>query len=397
MEGTLDYDVEVAFRRRVVGVYCSCPYFDDGNGVCKHLWATLRYLENVDLIPEGSALADFEDDTEGPSSPVANEASSHSTDDEEDDWLDDDERLELASREPLDEEQPEWAGRLEALRALATAAQSAMAASSMARTTPSDEGPASAVTRGGSKLYYLLIADAGPSEILQIQIVARKYLADGGLGVARAIGAEAAVKTVGPNSLDPNRRASLLLEVASQAARREVASYASAYRWRYRGQDWQYPGSAAAGPVHVPVAVVDVLVPLLVETGELRCIQAGDDFSDPERFPIVRRVDDRVWLPRIRFTEEEKPNGGALVETVLVAPNPKGDDEERPREADDVLRLLTNGGGVGSDAVRRSSSCRSRSCSTGRPRRPDSRRGFGSPNIWGRNVAIRGKPSCRAT
>ena len=60
--GSQRYDVRIGLDRTgktwTVGATCSCPYMGGGNGLCKHVWATLLALETAGTT--GRSPAPFE-------------------------------------------------------------------------------------------------------------------------------------------------------------------------------------------------------------------------------------------------------------------------------------------------------------------------------------------------
>ena len=44
VHGTVSYVVEIAAAKNLLSAMCSCPFAAD-NGICKHIWATLRLAD----------------------------------------------------------------------------------------------------------------------------------------------------------------------------------------------------------------------------------------------------------------------------------------------------------------------------------------------------------------
>ncbi len=57
VQGTRLYDVQIAIEKHLVNVFCSCPFFDQANEPCKHIWAALLAAEQSGLLAGLNAVA----------------------------------------------------------------------------------------------------------------------------------------------------------------------------------------------------------------------------------------------------------------------------------------------------------------------------------------------------
>src|SRR5947209_8294725 len=76
--GTDDYRVELNRDKNQIFAWCTCPYFQDREKICKHIWATLLTADNhgylsgsgstarVRLKPDLQASDDYWDEDAGP-------------------------------------------------------------------------------------------------------------------------------------------------------------------------------------------------------------------------------------------------------------------------------------------------------------------------------------------
>jgi superfamily II DNA or RNA helicase len=53
VEGSQSYQVRIEFSgRNEIGYYCSCPYYDSNEDICKHLWAAFLAAERDHILPD---------------------------------------------------------------------------------------------------------------------------------------------------------------------------------------------------------------------------------------------------------------------------------------------------------------------------------------------------------
>jgi len=289
---------------------CTCPHFDKGEA-CKHLWATLRALDEQGWEPsrlqrharltlelaEGDALGD--DDLE-------DEDLDDENLEDEDVWIEvygaPPEPGELETRlagwhpprasvpvpgarrargTPRREASQDWRLRL---GRLSTAHPPPAAAGGDERL--------SALAGSEAPLLYLVDPEeAQPGRALRVHLGRRGVRRDGSLGAIRPARLFASAPAT---AATPDEASALAQLVAlAQAAEASLARAYGAYRTAYRGA-YEDPGVLLPSSVEVPHALLDPLLPRLATTGRL-ALRSGGAASQAAR-PGAPPSPETRWL-----------------------------------------------------------------------------------------------------
>ncbi|CAN5546447.1 hypothetical protein BH24ACT26_BH24ACT26_07280 [soil metagenome] len=317
--GTRPYSVSLIHDNNGFQVSCTCPYFDDGGGACKHIWATLLAAE-----PRGylSGPPQAGDPAKAPSLIDLADGSDHWDLEDEDfedegfegaDFYDEEESSTgLVSPAPVayrPNTEGTWSSRLRAI-------------------AQSQDGPSPAPKEGFQILYVLDVVNVLSSGHLLLDVSQRSLKRDGTWGKPKTL-------RITPQRIsemaDPDDRQLLSMLMGSQQDR-----WTGAYRY-YSG----YGGQRGLPGARIPVsdAIMETLIPLVCRTGRGRLRLSASD----EEMPILKWDDGPSWELRL-----EADGDGRKGHFVINCCLHRGEDR---MEIDEPAMLISGGLVFGRDGV----------------------------------------------
>lgn len=264
--GTRPYAVSLIHDEEGLHVSCGCPYFGGGDGVCKHVWATVLAAEPRGYL-SGPPQAD--DLAEAPS-PI-------DLTDRPDDWDLEDEDLD---DEDLDDREEPSMGRAHPVPAADRPGGKGAWPSRLRAIAASQDGTSPAREEGRQILYILDAFNILSAGRLLLDVSQQSLKRDGTWGKPKTLQISPQVIA---QTTDPNDRQILAMLAGSQQHR-----WADAYRY-YGG----YSGQSGLPGARVPVsdAIMETLIPLVCHTGRGRLkLDASDD-----EMPVLKWDDGPPW------------------------------------------------------------------------------------------------------